>query len=105
MRVRFALAVGAALLVGGAVTGGAVAFAADAPPSVTQPAPSATGAPTAAPSQDPSGIPGPPRQATTAAPGAPRVTTAPGKRAAHPRVPTAVPAGPTGDLHLPAVWG
>ncbi|MGW7534547.1 hypothetical protein [Amycolatopsis sp. NPDC054798] len=99
MRVRFALAIGTLLLAGGAVTGGAVAFA-DAPPSVSQPAPQRTdqpGAPTAAPA--------PTDRQTTAAPGAPKVA-APGKPAkTGKRVPTAVPAGPTGDLNLPSVWG
>ncbi|MBN9745649.1 hypothetical protein DMP23_31990 [Amycolatopsis sp. A1MSW2902] len=95
MRVRFALAIGSLLL-----AGGAVAFAADGPLSV-QPAPAQTAPaerPTAAPA------PAPADRQTTAAPGAPKVA-APGQPAKSKRVPTAVPAGPTGDLHLPSVWG
>lgn len=103
MRVRFALAIGSLLLAGGAVTGGAVAFAADAPPSVSQPAPRTTAAPAVSPGA-PTAAPAP-AERQTAAPGAPKVV-APGQPAkAGKRVPTAVPAGPTGDLNLPSVWG
>ncbi|WP_409183694.1 hypothetical protein F9C11_04775 [Amycolatopsis sp. VS8301801F10] len=99
MRVRFALAIGSLLLAGGALTGGAVAFAADAPPSVSQPAPQKTGAPAVSPGA-PTAAPAPAQRSTAA----PKVA-APGQPAKSKRVPTAVPAGPTGDLHLPSVWG
>jgi hypothetical protein len=43
-------------------------------------------------------------QKPTAAPGQAPSVAKPGKPRAS-RVPTAIPAGPTGDLHLPAIWG
>ena len=98
MRIRIALTLGALVLAGGALTGG-IALASEA----QQPAPTATtvrpSEPTVAPApvttrtrpQTPSAIP-----ATSRAP-----IAVPGTS---PRVPRAVPAGPTGDLHLPAVW-
>ncbi|MEV6896977.1 hypothetical protein [Amycolatopsis sp. NPDC051372] len=106
MRIRFALSVGALLLVGGAVTGGAVAFAQPAPPSAaTQPTvpaqepPSATTRPTL-PAQRPTEV-APPTAVPTRMP-----AQAPGVRApSGVRVPTAIPAGPTGDLNLPDIWG
>ncbi|MEU0531029.1 hypothetical protein [Amycolatopsis tolypomycina] len=102
MRIRIALTLGALVLAGGALTGGiALASEAQAPnPTQTQlPRP---GEPTVAPR------PGEP----TVAPGNVRTTTkaptaVPAPREARPqapRVPRAVPAGPTGDLNLPAVW-
>ncbi|WP_344861946.1 hypothetical protein [Amycolatopsis ultiminotia] len=108
MRIRFALGIGALLLAGGAVTGGAVAFAApDAPPTTQAPAGAPAQSPTDAPPA-PSRTGTPPAQAPTDAPSA--RPSEPGRQAPAPRsngnrVPSAVPAGPTGDLHLPAVWG
>ncbi|MGY6656682.1 hypothetical protein ACXIZN_31400 [Amycolatopsis sp. TRM77291] len=94
LRTRIALSLGALLLAGGA------AFATTSLASADQsaPSPTATQAPTAAP--------GEPTRATTA-PARPEPapqTTRPGvvKPGEH-RVPKAVPAGPTGDLHLPAI--
>ncbi|MEV4051514.1 hypothetical protein AB0J55_10025 [Amycolatopsis sp. NPDC049688] len=99
MRIRIALTLGALVLAGGALTGGiALASEAQAPAApttqVTRP-----GEPTVAPApvttrtrpQPPIAVP------------VPRETTNP-RTGAAPRVPRAVPAGPTGDLHLPAVW-
>ncbi|HEY2057648.1 MAG TPA: hypothetical protein VGH57_04665 [Amycolatopsis sp.] len=102
MRIRFALSLGALLLAGGAIAGG-IASAAPAPTAPQQ----ATTAP-APVSGKPSAQPAPEAPTEMQKPGvaprpAPAVVT-PGKpRAA--RVPTAIPAGPTGDLHLPAIWG
>jgi uncharacterized membrane protein len=97
LRIRIALSLGALVLAGGALTGG-IALASEAQP----PAPSATTRPTQPPSamptdtrkpaEAPSAVPAPPREATKAPSTRPQ------------RVPRAVPAGPTGDLHLPAVW-
>jgi len=98
LRIRIALTLGALVLAGGALTGGiALASEAQAPaaPSQTQatrPGPT-VGAP---PVSTRPGLP-------TAMP-APRETTRPDRTGRIPRVPRAVPAGPTGDLHLPAVW-
>ncbi|GAB3138278.1 hypothetical protein GCM10027258_15130 [Amycolatopsis stemonae] len=94
MRIRIALSLGALVLAGGALTGG-IALASEAQP----PAPT-TARPT--PTEPPSAIPttSRPAQAPAAVP-APRATTKAPSRT--PRVPVAVPAGPTGDLHLPAV--
>ncbi|MGW4483957.1 hypothetical protein ACWEOE_08960 [Amycolatopsis sp. NPDC004368] len=96
MRIRFAVGVGALLLAGGALTGGAVAFARPAPPSsqptrVTPPAQAPSSAPTERPGTPPTAVP------TRVAP--------PVKAPGAVRVPTAIPAGPTGDLNLPAIWG
>jgi hypothetical protein len=95
LRIRIALSLGALVLAGGALTGG-IALASEAQP----PAPTTT-RPTAPPSAIPT-TSRKPTDAPTAMP-VPRETT---KRAARPdnvRVPVAVPAGPTGDLHLPAI--
>ncbi|SFW49297.1 hypothetical protein [Amycolatopsis australiensis] len=95
MRIRIALTLGALVLAGGALTGG-IALASEAQP----PAPSAT---TSRPSE-PTVAPAPGRTTQRPAPSAtpaPRETTRPAQAA--PRVPRAVPAGPTGDLHLPAI--
>ncbi|MBB4686706.1 hypothetical protein [Amycolatopsis jiangsuensis] len=101
MRIRFAVGFGALLLAGGIATGGAVAFASDTP-SEPRPAPSAPQAPSQAPTDAPrpsaTRAPEPDRSRPSASPQAPRSN---GKV----RVPTAVPAGPTGDLHLPAIRG
>jgi len=95
LRIRIALSLGALVLAGGALTGG-IALASEAP----QPAPSATTRPTEPPSavpttsratKAPTAVPAPPREATKAPSTRPQ------------RVPRAVPAGPTGDLHLPAI--
>ncbi|WP_103354922.1 hypothetical protein [Amycolatopsis sp. CA-128772] len=97
MRIRIALTLGALVLAGGALTGGiALASDAQAPAApttqVTRP-----GEPTVAPA------PASTRPARPSAAPAPRETTMP-RTGQPPRVPRAVPAGPTGDLHLPAVW-
>ncbi|MBE8523361.1 hypothetical protein ILP97_38730 [Amycolatopsis sp. H6(2020)] len=97
MRIRIALTLGALVLAGGALTGGialaseAQAPAAPSPTQATRPGPT-VGTP---PVSTRPGLP-------TAMP-APRETTMP-RTGQAPRVPRAVPAGPTGDLHLPAVW-
>ncbi|MCR6485533.1 hypothetical protein M8542_22155 [Amycolatopsis sp. OK19-0408] len=98
MRIRIALSLGALVLAGGALTGG-IALASEAQP----PAPT-TVRPTQAPTEPPSAIPTTSRatKAPTAVPAPPReATKAPSARPQ--RVPRAVPAGPTGDLHLPAI--
>ena len=97
MRIRIALSLGALVLAGGALTGGvALASSQPAPPSATTVRP--TEPPSAVPTT--SRRPGPP---PTAVP-APRETTkAPAQAEQAPRVPRAVPAGPTGDLHLAAI--
>ncbi len=100
MRIRIALTLGALVLAGGALTGGiALASEAQAPAApttqATRPGPA-----------EPTVAPGPVStrpQAPSAAP-APRETSRPARTGPAPRVPRAVPAGPTGDLHLPAVW-
>ena len=99
MRIRIALTLGALVLAGGALTGGiALASEAQAPnPSPTQA--TRPGEPTVAPVPATSR----PRSAAPVAEPAPRETR-PGRPGPAPRVPRAVPAGPTGDLHLPAVW-
>ena len=100
MRIRIALTLGALVLAGGALTGGiALASEAQAPNAPTTAPTQATrpGEPTVAPN-----VPTSSRPAPSAMP-APRETTKPRPGQA-PRVPRAVPAGPTGDLHLPAVW-
>jgi hypothetical protein len=94
LRIRIALTLGALVLAGGALTGGiALASEAQAPVPTTQE--TRPSDPTVAP----------PRPATSrpAADQAPR-TTRPDHAGPAQRVPRAVPAGPTGDLHLPAVW-
>ncbi|MGW5716340.1 hypothetical protein ACWEVP_09260 [Amycolatopsis sp. NPDC003865] len=94
MRIRIALTLGALVLAGGALTGG-IALADQAAPAQ----PSATTAP-----QAPSAVPTTSRRPLppTAAP-APRETTRAPRTGPAQRVPRAVPAGPTGDLHLPAI--
>jgi hypothetical protein len=90
LRIRVVLSLGALLLAGGALTGGAVAMAQDAPaasPTTTAPAPTA--------------VTVKPAPSATTRPAPPIMTTRPGRAAV--RVPTAVPAGPTGDLALPAI--
>ncbi|WP_410668266.1 hypothetical protein [Amycolatopsis sp. cmx-4-68] len=95
MRIRIALSLGALVLAGGALTGG-IALASEA----QAPAPAST---TVQPTQPPRAVP------TTSRPGrptvapAPRDTQAPVAAPRTGRVPRAVPAGPTGDLHLPAI--
>ena len=97
MRIRIALSLGALVLAGGALTGG-IALASEAQP----PAPSATTRPTEPPSARPTDT-RKPTEAPTAVPAPPReAEKAPSTRPQ--RVPRAVPAGPTGDLNLPAVW-
>ncbi|MBE1581266.1 hypothetical protein H4W30_008347 [Amycolatopsis roodepoortensis] len=99
MRTRIALSLGALLLAGGA------AFATTSLASADQsaPSPTATQAPQP-PTKAPTAAPGEPTRATTAppAPVPPKTTAAVVKPGEH-RVPKAVPAGPTGDLHLPAI--
>jgi hypothetical protein len=94
LRIRIALSLGALVLAGGALTGG-IALASEAQP----PAPTATTRPTEAPTAVPT-TSRKPTNAPTAVP-VPRETTKAPARAQ--RVPVAVPAGPTGDLHLPAI--
>ncbi|WP_414936161.1 hypothetical protein [Amycolatopsis sp. cmx-11-51] len=100
LRTRIALSVGALLLAGGAAFFGTSLASAD------QSAPSPTS--TQAPNQPPQ----PTQAPTTAKPADPtRATTAPRPAQETPsvvapgehRVPKAVPAGPTGDLNLPAI--
>jgi hypothetical protein len=96
LRIRIALSLGALVLAGGALTGGiALASEAQAP---------ATTATTVRPTEPPRAT------ATTSRPGQPSAAPAPRETRAPiavpgtgPRVPRAVPAGPTGDLHLPAI--
>jgi outer membrane biosynthesis protein TonB len=96
LRIRIALSLGALVLAGGALTGG-IALASEAQP----PAPTATTRPTEPPSAIPT-TSRKPTKAPTAVPAPPReATKAPSARPQ--RVPVAVPAGPTGDLHLPAI--
>jgi hypothetical protein len=96
LRIRIALTLGALVLAGGALTGG-IALASDAQAPATTTQQTRPGEPTVAPVPDKS------RPPVSAAP-APRETTRPARTGPAPRVPRAVPAGPTGDLHLPAVW-
>lgn len=102
LRTRIALSLGALLLAGGA------AFATTSLASADQsaPSPTITQAPTQAPAPAPTTAkPGEPPRVTTAPPRDPRPAqktpsvSAPGEH----RVPKAVPAGPTGDLNLPAI--
>jgi hypothetical protein len=97
LRTRIALSLGALLLAGGAAFATTSLASADqsAPtPTVTQAPPQPTQAPTTT-------KPGEPPRATTAPRPAQKTpaVAAPGEH----RVPKAVPAGPTGDLHLPAI--
>jgi hypothetical protein len=96
LRIRIALSLGALVLAGGALTGG-IALASEA----QAPAPSAT---TVRPTEPPRATATTSRPAQPSAAPAPRETrtliAVPGTA---PRVPRAVPAGPTGDLHLPAI--
>ncbi|WP_410638105.1 hypothetical protein [Amycolatopsis sp. lyj-346] len=99
MRIRIALTLGALVLAGGALTGG-IALASEAqPPAPTQTQETRPGAPTVAPAPDRTT-----RPTVPAAQPAPRDSSRPARTGPAPRVPRAVPAGPTGDLNLPAVW-
>ncbi|MEU5257386.1 hypothetical protein [Amycolatopsis sp. NPDC021455] len=98
MRIRIALTLGALVLAGGALTGG-IALADQAPAAPTQT--------TVRPTDPPTVVPAPATSRTrpqvpTNVP-VPRETQKP-RTGQAPRVPRAVPAGPTGDLNLPAVW-
>ena len=98
MRIRIALTLGALVLAGGALTGGIALASQSAPP-----APTATTKPTAPPTAEPT-VTSKPLPSATTRPGA---TLAPQPATVYPgpkqRVPKAVPAGPVGDLHLPAI--
>ncbi|MEU3768926.1 hypothetical protein AB0E55_28065 [Amycolatopsis keratiniphila] len=98
LRTRIALTLGALLLAGGAAFATTSLASADqsAPSSTVTPAPEPpTKAPTTTrPAEPPRATTAPPREV----PKTPTVA-APGEH----RVPKAVPAGPTGDLHLPAI--
>ncbi|WP_328613467.1 hypothetical protein OHS18_32895 [Amycolatopsis sp. NBC_00355] len=97
MRIRIALSLGALVLAGGALTGG-IAMAA---PSPTAPPQATTTRPAEPPTQAPA-----PAQTTrkpVSAPSAVPATSKTPRAEQAPRVPRAVPAGPTGDLHLPAI--
>jgi hypothetical protein len=103
VRIRVALTLGAFLIAGGAFTGTAMAGAAEAPAQ-----PSATTAPPAEPTLATSPTPGqlPSRPEAVPATSTPPVTRLPASvapSAIPQRVPRAIPAGPTGDLHLPAI--
>ena len=97
MRTRIVLSVGAFVIAAGAFAGTALASAA-----TTAPTPPRVTSTTAAPAP-------PTAQPTVSAPPTPSqrgVTTAPAPAVRAPgqvTVPRAVPAGPTGDLHLPAI--
>ncbi|MFD5089711.1 hypothetical protein ACFWMR_03870 [Amycolatopsis thailandensis] len=102
LRTRIALSLGALLLAGGA------AFATTSLASADQSAPSPTATQAPQPPQPAPTTTKPaeqPTRATTAPPRDPRPArktpevAAPGEH----RVPKAVPAGPTGDLNLPAI--
>ena len=94
MRIRIALSLGALVLAGGALTGG-IAMA-------SQPAPTAPPAPTATTKPAPTATTKPAPGTLTPVPTASKAPQAARPEVA-PRVPKAVPAGPTGDLHLPAI--
>jgi hypothetical protein len=104
LRIRIALSLGAFLLAGGAVMGTAMATAA---PAQVQPPTSASTPAQAPPSLAPTtarpAAPTEPPKATRK----PEVAPVPGQAAEKApgavRVPRAIPAGPTGDLHLPAI--
>jgi hypothetical protein len=93
LRIRIALSLGAFLLAGGALMGTAIATA--APAQVQPPVATSTTAPVPATSQAP--------EPTMATPPATRTTTTEAPAPGTARVPRAIPAGPTGDLHLPAI--
>jgi hypothetical protein len=98
LRIRIALSLGAFLLAGGALMGTAMATAA---PAQVPPPPSAS-----TPAQAPPPLaPTTARPAPTTAPATrkPEVAPAQEKAPGAVRVPRAIPAGPTGDLHLPAI--
>jgi hypothetical protein len=99
LRIRIALTLGALVLAGGALTGGIAVASQSQPTSTTTARP--TDQPTTAPTEITTLRPTPP---PTAIP-APREiqTTKPAARPQRIPVPVAVPAGPTGDLHLPAI--
>jgi outer membrane biosynthesis protein TonB len=97
LRIRIALSLGALVLAGGALTGG-IAMAA--------PSPTAPPQATTRPAEPPTKAPAPPqatRKPESAPSAVPATSKAPRAEQA-PRVPRAVPAGPTGDLRLPAIW-
>lgn len=96
IRVRVALTLGAFLIAGGALAGTAAA-APSTPPSAT-PAPStAATVPQVRPAAPLPDQEAAKRKADAAA----KAGVAP--RSGKVRVPTAIPAGPVGDLHLPAI--
>jgi hypothetical protein len=97
LRIRIALTLGALVLAGGALTGG-IALASQPAPT----APSAQPTETTRPAPPQSTRPGP--SATVApVPATSRAAKPAQVLPGAPRVPRAVPAGPTGDLHLPAI--
>ncbi|MGK4593614.1 hypothetical protein [Amycolatopsis sp. w19] len=98
LRTRIALTLGALLLAGGA------AFATTSLASADQsaPSPTATQAPQPPAKEPTTTRPAEPPRATTAPPRSLPQTPAVAAPGEH-RVPKAVPAGPTGDLHLPAI--
>ncbi|HET6285953.1 MAG TPA: hypothetical protein VFG15_04260 [Amycolatopsis sp.] len=98
LRTRIALSLGALLLAGGA------AFATTSLASADQSAPSPTTS--QPPAKAPTVAPAEPTRATTAPSGPEAAPTKANGTVVKPgehRVPKAVPAGPTGDLNLPAV--
>ncbi|WET80040.1 hypothetical protein P3102_01935 [Amycolatopsis sp. QT-25] len=98
LRTRIALSLGALLLAGGA------AFATTSLASADQSAPSPTASQT--PAKAPTVAPAEPTRGTTAPSGPEAAPTKANGTVVEPgehRVPKAVPAGPTGDLNLPAV--
>ncbi|MEV6908851.1 hypothetical protein [Amycolatopsis sp. NPDC051071] len=99
LRTRIVLSLGALLLAGGA------AFATTSLASADQsaPSPSATQAPAPAPTTT-KPAPGQPGNAPAPRPTAtPAQKTPSAQKPGEHRVPKAVPAGPTGDLNLPAI--
>ena len=101
MRIRIALTLGALVLAGGALTGG-IALASDAQaPAVPVPTQVTTRPNVPTESRPP--LPTDARTLGQAAQ-APRTTPRPDRAGRAPVVPRAIPAGPTGDLNLPAVW-